>query len=413
MKLKITLFLSLFFICLTSFGQFKPSLPEPSIIRPQIILPESQINDYARSYNKKIRKTIIDKVITEFDKNGNIIKKTTVLGPSTNIVVCTYKNNVLIETIDSTVTNSAEVKKENANLIRESKRQNADFDAIPQYDDNVPTYIYKALLDKNNRVISYTFEQKKAGADKRENFVHQTNILYNKDKVTDITTNDIAKEHYSYDKNFLVKKETILVNGKFKSLKSTQYNYDIKNNLIRIKYNAEESYDGKVRNHDNYVNDSAVYNNKNQLIWAGVKRQFMTYKYDNNNNITEFCQYNDGKEYSKDEYFYKNKQLIKNIKTTNHGPNKEKFVVITNYNYNEGKLAGIKKITPTLTLDNEVIYEYDENNHLKKSIEKNTYSNKTNENKQISNTVTNFNYNKNTLTIESQYGDVKKYEFYE
>lgn len=403
MTLKTILFLSLFFKCLTSFGQFKQ--PELKIIKPEIILPEDQIKDYAKSYNKKLKKTIIDKATTEYDKNGNITKEITVFGPETNIKLYTYKNNVLVEKIDSTVTDSREVKRLNDNNIREAESSNEVSYAVALFEEHPTSWIYKAVLDKKNRVISYTSEQKKIGAYKSENWVHQTNIVYDKDKILDVITNNV-KEHYTYNGNLLVKSEKTFISGKINELEATDYSYDNNKNLIRIKYLRKKSYDGKVHENTSYTKDSAVYNTKNKLIWQGDKKRFMTYKYDSNNNITERCQYTDGKERSKDEYFYENKLLTKVIQTHNNS-NKEVFVITTNYNYKDGKLIGHQKG------NEEYSYEYDDAGHLKKITKTNKYINKkTGEVAHQDTTITNLIYNKNILTIQSKY-DNNIYEFYE
>lgn len=417
MKLKTILFLSLFLKCLTSFGQFKQ--PELTIIRPEIILPESQLNCYAKP--KKLKKRILDRTTTEYDRNGNIIKEIITDDTSVETNIYNYKNNVLVEKNGSTITDSKKVKNINANTISSTISDDGTT-VIALLNDASLTTNYKAELDKNNRVISSTYQYNENRGYNPIHFILKTNVIYENGKIVEINNSNNEKEYYFYNKNRLVKKENIKEkygNSKISGIEYflyeiEEYLYDTKNNLITIKYNSKNTLKGKVIEQSNYTKDSAVYNNKNKLIWVGQKISFMTYKYDNNNNIIERCQFNHGKEKSKDEYFYKNNQLIKVINTDNYEPDNRNFVVTTNYSYNEGKLTNCKKTNSTLSLDQECIYEYDEAGCLKKITENNAYYNKkTAEAKRIDTTVTNYNFNKNTLTIRSKYGGLKEYEFYE
>ena len=49
MNLKAIIYLIFFFQSIICFGQFKH--PEPTIVRPTVILPENDINDYSKTYH--------------------------------------------------------------------------------------------------------------------------------------------------------------------------------------------------------------------------------------------------------------------------------------------------------------------------------------------------------------------------
>ena len=72
MKLNKILLSFLFLQSIVAFGQFNN--PEPIIIRPEITDPVKQITNYAKSYNKKLKKSIIDNKTTEYDINGKLIR---------------------------------------------------------------------------------------------------------------------------------------------------------------------------------------------------------------------------------------------------------------------------------------------------------------------------------------------------
>jgi hypothetical protein len=71
----IILFYFLLFSVL-SFGQFQS--PEAKIILPEIKLPEHNL-DYLKPLNKKLKKSIIDRKTKEYDENGNVFAKDSII----------------------------------------------------------------------------------------------------------------------------------------------------------------------------------------------------------------------------------------------------------------------------------------------------------------------------------------------
>lgn len=421
MNLKTIFFFSLFFQYITSFGQFKD--PEPTITRPAVILPENQISDYAKSFNKKLKKSIIDKKVTEYDINGSIIKEIDPGISSTTTTLYTYKNNVLIEKILTTISDAEIVKRnktDNARRIEESQKKGEESIALVVFDDVSKKNTYKATLDKKNRVVSYISERKETGDYRPINDIKQENITYDKDKIIEINTNNTEKKHYLYNKNLLVKVEYLtneILNPYY-----TSYRYDNNNNLIAIKSNGEGSYKGKVIQNSK-VKDSAVYDNKNNLIWAYHKgpyvpmnidqnKNFITYKYDNNNNLVESSKYENQKESMKIEYVYENKLLTKEIKTYYIGV-PVKTIVSKTYNYADGKLIEYNKIDSSTNSEKQCKYEYDEAKHLKKIIETRKYIDKQTGKTSNYTTIADFSFNKNILNFKNQIGKLEIYEFFE
>jgi hypothetical protein len=421
MTLKTILFFSLFFQYMTSFGQFKD--PEPIIIRPAVILPENQINDYAKSYNKKLKKSIIDGNITEYDINGNIIKEIFPGISSTTTTLYAYKNNVLVEKTLTTISDAEIVKRnkaDNARRIEEFEKSDKESIALVAFDDVSKKNTYKATLGKKNRVVSYISERKETGDYRPINDIKQVNITYDKDKIIEIKTNNTQKKHYLYNNNLLVKVE-YLTNDVL-SPYYTNYCYDNNNNLIAIRDNGEGNYKGKVVKNSK-VKDSAVYDNKNNLIWAYDKgpyvpmnidqnKNFITYKYDDNNNLVESSKYENEKERMKIEYVYENKLLTKEIKTYYIGV-PVKTIGSKNYNYADEKLIEYNEIDPFTNSEKQCKYEYDEAKHLKKIIETRKYTDRQTGKMTNYTTTADFSFNKNTITFKNQIGKLEIYEFFE
>ena len=415
MKLN-TIFLSFLFLqSIVAFGQFNN--PEPTIIRPEITYPEKQITNYAKSYNKKLKKSIIDNKTTEYDINGNIIKEIETDISSTTTTKYTFKNNVLVEKSQEILSNSEFVKKQNANNANYEEKSlinGVETATTIAFDDENKTNIYKAILDEKNRVKSYKLEKKVSGNNKSVNNINEVNIIYDKDKIIEINTNNNQKQNYSYNKNLLVKAEYI-----FKTSSITnEYSYDKNNNLILIK-----SY-YKVKDVErNSVQDSAVYDNRNNIIWAYNKdpylvnnrnnsKNFVTYNYDSNNRLIESSQYENEKEKMKIEYAYLDNLLTKEIKTIYIGVPSPTISTKT-YNYMEGKLEEFIEVNPFSNSEKKYVYQYDENNHLKKITAITKYKNRNTGQITEIKKVCDFVFDKNTLTFKNEIDRIEKYEFFE
>ncbi|OCB70743.1 hypothetical protein B0A79_13925 [Flavobacterium piscis] len=405
-----------------SFGQFKG--PEPTIIRPEVILPENQLNDFAKSYNKKNKKTIIGKKITEYDINGNITKEIDPGISSTTTTLYTYKNNILIEKITTTISDSKIVKRnnaENAAYIRESLKRGEQSVVVASFDDEKKLNTYKAILDKKNRVISYISEQKENDGYRPIDITKQVKIVYDKDKIVEITTNNTEKKHYFYEKNSLVRSESLIDDDDSKSSYTNDYVYDSNNNLVLIKSNSKGIFKGKPFQYSS-VNDSAVYDNKRNLVWAyyisnympskgNEKKQFITYKYDANNKLIESSQYENGIEHIKNEYFYENNLITKVLKTYFVGV-PVKTTGSKTYNYTDGKLLEYNEIDPFTNSEKQCIYEYDEAKHLKKITEIRKYTDSRTGKITNHTSTADFSFKENTLTFKNQIGQLEIYDFF-
>jgi hypothetical protein len=400
----------IFFLLLFSalcFGQFQS--PEVTIIVPEIKHPEHNI-DYLKPLNKKLKKSIIERKTREYDENGNIIKETELEDNTTKITTFEYKNNVLIKKETTTTSDEEKIKRANERTLQESKKNNYSEVAL-QNADNAKN-IYLANLDKKNRVIAFS----NSNETKRENGTYFKNVteaevLYEKDKIVEVNSKDRIEKYY-FDKSLLLKKETTIIQGESKETKTDECVYDVNKNLIVIYQKTTNSFKDKITYNSSFVKDSAAYNNDNLLIWQGDKKRFTTYKYDENNNVTERFQYQFGKEYVQEEFEYENNQLSKMIRTIySHKKDKEveKNTSIITYKYDGTKLKEHYQTDSKTSYEMLITYEYDDQNRLKKIADSRKYS-KSNTHINFSETV--FNYTPNSLLVTEKYGNVKKYEFY-
>lgn len=410
MKLKIVLIFISYIFSNFSYGQFKS--PEIKIIEPEIKLPENQLN-YIKMFNKKLKKTIIDKKTTEYDESGTINKEIINDNPYKKTITYSYKNNIVIKKNIISEANSDEIKKSNFRTLREKANESE----VAIYDDRNDTESYHAILDKKNRIISYTIEKsnKDNNSNKTSNYSYQTNILYDKNKIIEINRNNY-KENYFYDKNVILKKEITQTQGETKNIETEEYLYDINKNLITIKLNKKTIFKEKTTYENNFTKDSASYDSKNRILRKGDKRNYTTYKYDSNNTLIERFQYQFGKEYSKEEFNYENNQMVNVTRTIFIKKNKddqEQNSTITTYQYKGDQLVSYEISDSKKSFEKQISYDYDNENKLIKITTNTTfYYPKTNYLPRTEKLETRFNYTSNSLQITEPYGNVKNYEFY-
>ena len=402
---KNILTIGLYLVSISCFAQFKG--PEPTITKPEIAIPEYQIN-FEKGIDRPLKKIIEDKTTTEFDEKGNIIKLTEKDVTSTKTTTYVYKNNVLIEKNTASLSDSKRVQSLNAEEIRNSQINN-ESTAIFMTDVN-STSIYKATLDHKNKVISYSYENATLDNEttKATNKKMLYNIVYDKDNVVEINSDNSYKAKYYYENKLLTKKETIQGNDN----ETEDYSYDNNKNLTVKRTNKWSSYKGKIFNQYATVIDSTVYNNNNKIIWNGYKQRFTTYKYDDNNDVIERLQYANGKESIKEEYFYDNRLITKMVMTLYNSRLNGTEVMTTNYSYANGKLKEYTQTTSYNTSEKNCVYEYDESNRIIKITEYSKYVNKSGQRQTRVSNEQKFIYTPNSITLQGMYSSIKKYEFY-
>lgn len=417
MNFKTIFFLITFFQSIICLSQFKH--PEPSIIRPVIVHPENEINDYSKLFNKKIKRKIIGETIIEYDINGNVISEIEAGSHSTSKTLYKYINNILVgkEKINI-ISDSKYLEKgnlDNSNYFKENEKNGIEINAVLDYNNNNRFEIYKAILDKKkNRITSYSIEKKEDGEISIKNY----NIIYDQDKIIEISADQGEKTKYFYKNNVIDRVEYFKNNKQTKTNSTTYYIYDLNDNLTLIKGIRKTIHSDKMLENE-FIKDSVVYDNKNNLTWAynvsdylapnqNQKNYYITYKYDDNNKITELIKFEKGKEIIKSFYSYEN-DLITEIKQIYQGD----YIHIKNYKYIDGKLAEFKEINPFLNLDKRCIYEYDKFNNLKSITDFRKYTDRKSGKITDNKSYVYFLLDNNVLTIKNHSGIIEKYEFFD
>lgn len=401
--MKSIVFWFLLFFSTISFGQFQS--PEPKMILPELKLPENNLN-YLKSYRKKVKKSIIDKKTTEFDEEGNVIKEIIVDFPIKKTILYNYSNGVLVEKSTTSEANSQALNRLNSEtLIRE-----ADQNAVALYEDVNQTELYKAILDSKNRVISFTNETnyKDNKPIKTRKSISETSVVYDNNAIVEIKKSN-ATEHYFYDKNLIVKKELTQTQGPTKNIETDIYTYDKNKNLIAIHHSSQIFYPNKPVRENRFLKDSAVYNNKNQLIRSGTKIRHITYQYDSKNNLTERFQFIDEKPYLKEELVYTNNLVTKHITTHFNTAPKENSIITTTYDYKNDSLINQETQGSSAKFCEKITYQYDSKTRIEK-VSKYTRIGTANPYKPSS--EKRWEYTENSLKIIGSYGDINIYEFY-
>ena len=415
MNLKAIIYLIVFFQSIICFGQFKH--PEPTIVRPSVILPENDINDYSKLYNKKIKKIIIGKTIIEFDINGNVISEINSDSNSTTTILYRYTNNILVEKEKRTTIDTKNIEKrvlDNSNYIKEKEKKGEKITVVTDYNYNNEFEFYKAILDKKkNRITSYLIEKKEGDT---KTSIKKYNIFYNQDKIIEISEDNGEKKQYFYKNNLIDKIEYFHNNDKRKTNSTTYFIYDLNSNLTLIKGVRKTIYNDKI-SENKFIKDSAVYDNKNNIVWAynvndylaanqNQKNHYITYRYNDNNKIIESTKFENGIEMIKSSYSYEN-NLLKEIKQIHKGD----YILTKNYKYIDGKLVEFTELDPFLNLEKRCVY--DESTNLKSITEFRKYTDRKSGKITDVKTSTFFSFDSNTLTIKNQNGIIEKYEFFD
>ena len=177
-------------------------------------------------------------------------------------------------------------------------------------------------------------------------------------------------------------------------------------------------YNDKI-SENKFIKDSAVYDNKNNIVWAynvndylaanqNQKNHYITYRYNDNNKIIESTKFENGIEMIKSSYSYEN-NLLKEIKQIHKGD----YILTKNYKYIDGKLVEFTELDPFLNLEKRCVYDYDESTNLKSITEFRKYTDRKSGKITDVKTSTFFSFDSNTLTIKNQNGIIEKYEFFD
>ena len=389
---------------------------------------------FARDYNtlntEKIKSVFSNKTLTEYDIKGNIIRISSSDKFYDKTTILVYRNGILTEKKMMSKVHKENVEKK---IKEQNKKAQADMErngiaTVENLESEDTESIYKIELDKKERIISKSWKDYKI-IDGEKNLIKDSNtkIEYSGNKITSIKTGNsesFFEEKYFYDGNLLIGKEGI--DGgtdafRYQKTKTIhKYLYDKRKNLIAL-YDVNEYYINGKRSDDNKLSlrDSAIYDEKNRIIWHGYKYRYETFKYDNNDNVIEFSKFNKNKLEEKlnlkqvYEFDTKN-NIIKfteiDFRTTSPYSSVRKLI------YKNGLLKEIQNSSEKTPIGGKFVYEYDDKNRLTKKSEfvpKRFLHKNAKENEFDLGDETTYLYGNKSLVVKNKYGNtIAEYTFY-
>ncbi|REC77167.1 hypothetical protein DRF60_12200 [Chryseobacterium elymi] len=359
-----------FFIFCKSFSQLSSckefELTELRVKRPQVEFPDHQVEF---GFLKKLPIKTMERgnSIQEYDRNGNLISTKNIAKDyyqSTN--VCQYKNGILTESRSISIADKTRIESYNEESMRrgnEEMKQNGTGTAAimdPQSTESV----YTAVLNNKNQVVSYKKEKIEINGSNRKIIGSDTGeFIYKDGNISEAKYRGIT-EQYFYKNGLLSEvKRTEKKQWLFERRNTNQYIYDSRKNLIAISYSTEDYQDGKYQSGNKGQKDSATYDNKNRLIRIGSKKNFIPYKYDAGNNITEISEYSNNKLQSQKGYVYDKNLMVKSseskIPITENSD-----IYFKDYMYKNGLLAEVKNYTVKYPYGHKTVYQYNDKKQL-------------------------------------------------
>lgn len=367
----------LFFVCVFGINlhaQYYSLQKPPELKFLDLIIEdpkESSFFEEREDFNSKefkIKSKLSDDRLTEYDNIGNIIREKDNLYDTKSTY--TYKNKVLIEKKTITVANKENISKQEKEEQQEIERiqprrlNNDDVSVVEKtlYTPYNKESFQTVDLDKNNRIISFSYKEYKTDINKKELISDASyNVSYSNHKISEIQSKNETEKYY-YDKDLLVKKEYFKSALNLFSQDKKEifyYHYDRKNNLMAIWRDETVSRNGTIDGHSYGIIDSANYDDKNRVIWKGSKTRFKTYKYDSKNNVIESSMLNGNKLFLKNEYQYNpQNQIIKTLQTHSNNE-KEPFHYSKTFLYDKNLLKEIQ-----VGNDSKTTFEYNESRDL-------------------------------------------------
>ncbi|MBP0613273.1 hypothetical protein J8J42_09455 [Chryseobacterium sp. cx-311] len=382
---------------------------EPPTFTADLILPKNLI----------IKTIVSDDGLQEYDPTGKIVQELKNTDFYKTKTTYTYNKNILVEkviTIKGDKEKIAQAQEQMGN--REKIRLNADGEApyttiVLEADDR--EYINKVNLDKKNTIIGFSYKEFYVKGPKKE--VRSDNsyeVIYNGNQVSEIRGTQ-KSEKYFYTGKLLTKKVCINVPKEPSSQTTTEtyfYQYDGKQNLVSIGLSKKYRLYENAWEESKRTLDSAGYDTDNRVIWHGLKGRFTTFKYDQNNNVTESVYTNYNELDSKKEYTYNTENEVTEIRLTNYKMLRNGIapVFTQTFLYENHLLKEIQNSN-----NSKVVYEYNKNGLITKISRYNvdpSGTNKRGDNVEYKSSETTFTWNGKTMTVEAKYRQPVIYTFY-
>lgn len=311
-----------------------------------------------------VKKKISSLGITEYDKNGNVIKNEVQNNSYKTTIKCTYTNGILTERQSLYVPDKEKTEAANQESLRAGEAEIArnGIGSVAYSSPNKTESLYTATLNNKNQITSFrTQEFTFNGNDKKLISEQKTDITYLNGKISTVKSSN-GTEQYSYKDGQLTKRDRNIMDNMIDKKISEEYLYDKNKNLIGIQYKEEATRNGESMGKSSGIMDPVTYDSNNRMIKYGGDQSFTQYTYDNAGNLASMADYSGGIDLGKKEFEYEKKLLTKvsEIKggTTSYQDH---------YTYKNGLLTEMKAyVGPTLTA--KKVFEYNNRNLLTKAI---------------------------------------------
>lgn len=310
-----------------------------------------------------IKKKITSVGVTEYDKNGNVIKEETQHGSFRKTIKCTYTNGVLTERQYLYFPDKEKIEAANRESLRTGEAEIArnGMGSVAYAEPNKTESLYTATLNNKNQVTSFrTQEFTFKGNDKQLTSEQQTDITYLNGKISSVKSAN-GTEQYTYKNGLLAKRDRNIKDNMMEKTISEEFLYDNNKNLIGIQYKEEATRNGEMMGKSSGMMDPISYDSKNRMVKYGEGQYFTQYTYDNTGNIASMADYSGGIELGRKEFEY-DKNLLAKVSEIRGGTKSYH----KQYTYKNGLLTEMKSYSGP-TLNAKMVFEYNYKNHLNKA----------------------------------------------
>lgn len=336
------------------------SIPEIRVKKINfLVFPEMEVE--ALNLKKlPIKKKTTALGITEYDKNGNIIKEVQ-NGDTQRTIKCTYTNGILTERQALFITdkNKAEASNRESQQRAEVQLSRDGMASVSYTNPNNIEKLYTATLNNKNQITSFrTQDFTFNGSNKKLTSEQNTDITYLNGKISSIKSPN-GSEQYTYKNGLLLKREQNITDNMIEKKISEEFLYDKNNNLIGIQYKEEATRNGELMGKSSGIMDPVSYDSKNRMVKFGKDQTFTQYTYDNTGNLASIADYSGGIDLGKTEFEYNNKLLTK-VSELKGGTRSS-----MDYSYKNGLLTEMNSYYRS-TLMSKMVFNYNDKNQLTK-----------------------------------------------
>jgi hypothetical protein len=379
--------------------------PEPKFVQPTVKLLEN-LGQFKYVDFGKVKRINDNGRIRKYDPQGNIISDSISYSEGTKVAHYTYQSGKLIaySSLFTPDMKELERQKRSNQIDAENQIRESGEAVVAEMNSNQTETSYSAKFNKNGQIESYFWKYDVKDGKKYAGKNYE--VKYDKNKIIEINSYDIVEKFY-YKSDLLIKKE--IINNLYKSIETLNYYYTNSGNLHYI--TSENNHSNSKINSRPILKDSAAYDNKNRIIWYGMKSNYTTYSYDKKNRLTEETKYLSKNLYSKNQYEYVNDNLIKMMQKSYDVKGKE-FGSVTEYLYEKNKLSEIKTEVLNFDINSKKKYIYDDENRLifiKKIDYKKSNLSTIDNDKYTTETAIKYN---NKIVIVNNNSSIIRYEFY-